>query len=365
MLPLQFIGQMTTLFKAMTVLAGLSLGLAACAPPSQLPHLPGFAEKEGERALVPQDFLVAGSQPQEKIDPQLSQEIKAFLDENGMLVGFQRGQGNELPMVLNPSVQNFLRSFTTSRRATIQAQLSRSERYLPMIRRIFQEQGLPQDLVYLPMIESGFNPRAVSPMKAVGLWQFIEGTARRYGLKVNEWVDERRDPEKSTKAAARYLKDLYGQFGCWYLAAAGYNAGENRVEGVVNRHDTRDFWVMAQNHLLPQETCNYVPQLIAAVLIAKNPEKYGFNRANPRGPLAYVRKKVPEGANLRQFADSLGLSYETLQELNPEVRGDCAPLDQKDYSVRVPSAKPRHIQGLAKGESKRKTSQDGNQPENQ
>jgi len=341
---------MRTQVKTIIILVGLGLGLAACAPPSQLPHLPDFAEKEGERALVPKDFLVAGSQQQERIDPQLSQEIKAFLDENGMLAGFHTSQQTELPIMLNSSVQGFLRSFTTSRRAIIQAQLSRSERYLPMIRQIFQEQGLPQDLVYLPMIESGFSPLAVSPKEAVGLWQFIEGTARRYGLKVNEWVDERRDPEKSTKAAARYLKDLHNQFGCWYLAAAGYNAGEKRVEGVVNRYATRDFWVMAQNQLLPQETCNYVPQLIAAVLIAKNPEKYGFNRNRPWRPLAYVRKKVPEGTNLRQFAGSLGLPYETIQELNPEVKGECAPLDQKEYSVKIPSSKSRPMRGIAKGE---------------
>ncbi len=340
---------MRTQVKTLAFLVGLSLGLAACAPPAQLPHLPGFAEKEGERALVPRDFLVAGPQRQEKVDPQLSQEIKAFLDENGMLAGFQSGQGTELPLTLNPSVQGCLRSFTTSRRTIIQAQLSRSERYLPMIRRIFQEQGLPQDLIYLPMIESGFNPLAVSPMEAVGLWQFIAGTARRYGLKVNQWVDERRDPEKSTQAAARYLKDLHSQFGCWYLAAAGYNAGENRVAGVVNRYDTRDFWVMAENHLLPQETCNYVPQLIAAVLIAKNPEKYGFNHDARWRPLAYVRKTVPEGTNLRQLAGSLGLPYETLQELNPEVKGDCAPLDQKEYSVKIPSAKLRNQEVVVLG----------------
>jgi len=343
---------MGTQVKTIAILVGLGIGLVACAPPAQLPHLPGYAKNEGECALVPKDYLVAGSQAQENVDPKLSQEIKVFLEENGMLAGFHQGQGTELPIMLNPSVQGFLRSFTTSRRAIIQAQLARSERYLPMIRQIFQEQGLPQDLVYLAMIESGFNPTAVSPKEAVGLWQFIEGTARRYGLKVNEWVDERRDPEKSTKAAARYLKDLHSQFGCWYLAAAGYNAGEKRVEGVVNRYDTKDFWVMSQNRLLPQETCNFVPQLIAAVLIAKNPEKYGFNRNRPWRPLAYVRKKVPEGTNLRQFAGSMDLPYETIQELNPEVKGDCAPPDQKGYSVKIPSTKLRLNRRLAKGNQK-------------
>jgi len=154
--------------------------------------------------------------------------------------------------------------------------LARSKQYLPMIRKVFQRQGLPLDLVYLPLIESGFNPRARSPKEAVGLWQFVADTARRYGLKVNADVDERCDPEKSTQAAARYLEDLYHQFGCWYLAAAGYNAGEKRVEGVLNRHGTRDFWIMARSRWLPQETCNYVPQLIAATLIAKSPQKYGL-----------------------------------------------------------------------------------------
>ena len=180
-----------------------------------------------------------------------------------------------MPLVLNGPVRAYLVSFANS--ANFRASLARSRQYLPMIRQVFRCQGLPQDLVYLPLIESGFNPKARSPKEAVGLWQFIAETARRYGLKVDGEVDERCDPEKSTQAAARYLKDLYHQFGCWYLAAAGYNAGEKRVEGVVSRYGTRDFWIMARSRFLPQETCNYVPQLIAATLIAKCPEKYGLS----------------------------------------------------------------------------------------
>ena len=182
-------------------------------------------------------------------------------------------------------------SFAKSK--NFQASLARSGRYLPMMRRIFAEHGLPQDLIYIALVESGFSPYARSPKDAVGIWQFIEGTAKRYGLKVNDRVDERQDPEKSTRAAARYLHDLYQQFGCWYLSAAGYNAGENRVEGVMNRHDIQDFWVMAQKKLLPEETCNYVPQIVAAALIAKDPEKYGMAPVKYQAPRGRAKSEGP------------------------------------------------------------------------
>jgi membrane-bound lytic murein transglycosylase D len=201
-------------------------------------------------------------------------EIRTFLEENGMLGELPSGVAAEIPLVLNGPVRVYLVSFAKSE--NFRASLARAQQYLPMIRRVFQHRGLPQDLIYLPLIESGFNPRARSPKEAVGLWQFVAETARRYGLKVDAEVDERCDPEKSTRAAAHYLEDLYRQFGCWYLAAAGYNAGEKQVEEVSRRYGTRDFWTMARSRWLPQETCNYVPQLIAATLIAKFPQKYGL-----------------------------------------------------------------------------------------
>ena len=217
-----------------------------------------------------------------------------------------------------------------------------------MMRRIFAERGLPEGLIYVALVESGFSPYARSPKDAVGIWQFIEGTARRYGLKVNGRVDERQDPEKSTRAAARYLHDLYQQFGCWYLAAAGYNAGEKRVEGVMNRHDIQDFWVMAQKKLLPEETCNYVPQIIAAALIAKDPEKYGMAQVRYQAPRAGERVKVPGGVNLAAFAESLEMPEKELVELNPELKAGVTPPDQQEYLLTVPAKKVRQAKRLAR-----------------
>jgi hypothetical protein len=187
----------------------------------------------------------------------------------------------DVPIQVNKQVKAYLVYFSTKRKGVIQRQLDRSTRYLPMIKRIFREYGLPDDLAYLAMIESGFNPKACSPAGAKGMWQFIKGTGRRYGLIINRHVDERFDPEKSTRAAARYLRDLYEQFGSWYLAAASYNCGERRVERELRKSSYRNFWQLSANRCLPNETKNYVPQMIAATIIAKNPGRFGFN--NPPG----------------------------------------------------------------------------------
>jgi hypothetical protein len=185
----------------------------------------------------------------------------------------------DVPIQINKQVKAYLVYFSTKRKDVIQRQLDRSTRYLPMIKKIFREYGLPDDLAYLAMVESGFNPKACSPAGAKGMWQFIKGTGRRYGLVINRQVDERFNPEKSTHAAARYLRDLYEQFGSWYLAAASYNCGEKRVERELRKSSYRNFWQLSANKCLPDETKNYVPQMIAATIIAKNPQKYGFNNS--------------------------------------------------------------------------------------
>jgi hypothetical protein len=327
------------------VLVGLTLMFSSCAGAPQPEKLPTLPQKEVSRGLVPQEYICPGA-GQQTPDPKLAKEIQAFLEQNGMFQGLPEGMASNLPLILNGPVQTYLRSFANSK--NYQASLARSGRYLPMIRRIFKEHGLPQDLVYLALVESGFSPLARSPKDAVGIWQFIEGTARRYGLQVNDRVDERQDPEKSTRAAARYLQDLYQQFGCWFLAAAGYNAGEKRVEGVMNRHDVQDFWIMAQNKLLPQETCNYVPQVVAAALIAKNPEKYGLAPIKYQVSRAYEKVKVPGSVNLQWFAESLDIPEKELVELNPELKGGVTPPDQKEYPLKVPAYKIRQAKRLAR-----------------
>ena len=165
----------------------------------------------------------------------------------------------DIPIVINARVEQFIECFQTTARERFVIWLARSRKYIPLMRNLFKAHGLPEDLVYIALIESGFDPYAYSRSKASGPWQFIYWTGKKYGLKVNWWVDERRDPEKSTLAAARYLKDLHGRFECWYLAAAGYNAGESKIINAMKRYRTVDFWKLAEYRYLKRETKNYVP----------------------------------------------------------------------------------------------------------
>jgi membrane-bound lytic murein transglycosylase D len=207
------------------------------------------------------------------------------------------------------------------------------------MRNLLKENGLPEDLVYMALIESGFNPYAYSRRKASGPWQFIYLTGKKYGLKVNWWVDERRDPEKSTIAAAKYLKDLYDLFECWYLAAAGYNAGEGKIMNAVKRYRTEDFWELTKYRYLKRETKDYVPQMIAAALIAKDPEKYGFAGIEYQEPFRYEKVKVPAVTDLRLIAKACEVSVEEVKDLNPELLRWCTPPDCQEYELRIPFGK--------------------------
>lgn len=182
----------------------------------------------------------------------------------------------DFPITYNSRVKFWIKYFQTSGRKWFQTWLERSPRYLPALREMLREQNLPQDLAYVAMIESGFSNGAKSTASAVGLWQFISATGNRYGLRTQYWLDERRDFEKSTRAAIRYKKDLYRLFGSWYLVAASYNTGENRVKRLIKQHRTRDFWKLADLGVLHPETMNYVPKIIAATLIAKHPRSTAF-----------------------------------------------------------------------------------------
>ena len=178
--------------------------------------------------------------------------------------------GFDIPVVFNESVDRHIRCFTGPKRDVFAQWLVRAKRYEPTIREILRKNDLPEDLVYVAMIESGFNMKACSRARAMGPWQFMDETGRQYGLRVDYWVDERYDLEKSTVAAARYLKKLFDQFGCWYLVAASYNAGENKVKKAIESSRTKDFWQLREYNMLPRETQEYVPQLIAAAVIAKD-----------------------------------------------------------------------------------------------
>jgi len=238
--------------------------------------------------------------------------------------------------VMNEKVEHFVQYFQTTAKSRFSSWLARSEKYIPFMRSVLKEKGLPEDLVYLSLIESGFNPYAYSRSKASGPWQFIYLTGKRYGLKVNRWVDERRDPEKSTVAAAKYLKDLYDMFECWYLAAAGYNAGENKIATAMKRYRTEDFWELTKYRFLKQETKDYVPQMIAAALIAKDPEAYGFYGIEYQEPLRYDKVKVPSQIDLQIIAKAVEVSPEEIRDLNPELLRSYTPPDDPEYEVKIP-----------------------------
>jgi len=239
------------------------------------------------------------------------------------------------PLVINSAVQAFIERFTGSRRDLVELWLNRSGRYLAMIRDVLRTQGLPEDLAFVAMIESGYNPLAVSRAGAKGLWQFMAGTARRYGLRVDQWVDERLDPEKSTTAAARYLRDLYQQFGSWALAKAAYNAGELKVIRAIKATNTTDFWALARTRFLRQETREFVPAIHAATVIGRDPQRFGFT-PDEYTPVAIERVTVPASTNLKKLADGAGLPDDSLRKLNPVlVRGTTPP--GAPYELRVPA----------------------------
>ncbi len=260
------------------------------------------------------------------------------------------------PLVYNEFVEQWIKYFTSVRgRPVMQKWLSRSTRYMPLMQQALREGNLPEDLVYLAMIESGFNLKAKSHAKAVGPWQFIASTGRRYGLESTYWVDERRDIRKSTLAAAAYLKELHQVFGSWYLAAAAYNAGEGKVLNAVRRDRTRNFWELARKKAnFRAETRNYVPKIIAAALIGKNPEKYGFTDVAYQQPLAWDIVRVPSGVTMQSIAQNIEMDPDDLHIMNAELRRGITPPGPNGYELRVPpQLKDKLVTNLGKLESKK------------
>jgi membrane-bound lytic murein transglycosylase D len=247
----------------------------------------------------------------------------------------EEGITYDVPIVLNQSVEAHIGYFQTVIRDRFELWLSRSGRYIPLMKEIFKSYGLPEDLVFVALIESGFNPAAYSRARAVGPWQFIRSTGRKYGLRIDEWIDERRDPIKSTIAAAKYLRDLYNMFGSWPLALASYNAGEGRVMRAMARTRSDDFWDLRSSRYLRRETKNYVPKFMAATIIAKNPEKYGF-KLDLWEPLQFDEVVIESPTDLRVIAQATGVTYQDLKDLNPELRSTITPLDYTDYILKLP-----------------------------
>jgi len=290
-------------------------------------------------ALVPRDELTDEEEPQQDASELFTlEELKGKTDDAAELAlpDVDLPQA-DIPLALNSKVEYFLAYFQTRGKQSFSRWLSRSSRYIPMMKEVFKREGMPEDLVYVAMIESGFHLHARSVANAVGPWQFISGTGRRYSLRIDQWVDERKDPLKATVAAALYLKELSGMFnGDWYLAAAGYNAGENKILRAISMYNTSDFWELSRGSYLKRETKEYVPKLLAAAIIAKDPARYGFSDVAYLSPIEFDTVKVPSRTDLELVAKLIGTTYETVKELNPALLHWCTPPNYPDYELKVP-----------------------------
>jgi membrane-bound lytic murein transglycosylase D len=288
--------------------------------------------------LEPGTHVVFGKKLKKPSQAELRRQVNA---EIKLLMADARRRGFDIPITISDRVIYFINFWQTRARKHMVRYLERMGRYGPAMRRILRQHGLPEDLVYMALIESGFNCQAQSWAAAVGPWQFIRRTGIRFGLRVERWVDERRDPIRSTHAAAEYLKYLYNMLGTWYLAAAAYNAGEGTILGALKAYEAKTFWEIARSdrNYLRQETRDYVPKLIAAALIAKNPAKYGFTELNTQPPLKYDVVKVRGGTDLEVVANLCGIEPYVVFDLNPQYRLGATPPFKGDHEVRIPKGR--------------------------
>jgi membrane-bound lytic murein transglycosylase D len=280
----------------------------------------GFAEQQPEPAPI--DEANTANVP---VDPNVKAKAEADL---------QHIQ-SDLPLMMNDYVAGFISYFSTRARSVFEASWVRSGRYREMIQRIFKEEGIPQDLIYLAQAESGFKPLALSRARARGMWQFMASRGVGYGLRRSWWVDDRQDPEKSTRAAARHLKDLYNQFGDWYLAMAAYNSGPGSVQQAVRRTGYADFWELYKRDVLPTETKNYVPIILAMTIMSKNPAQYGLDALQPDPAMKYDVVKVDYPVDLRLVAECVDVPVEQMIDLNPSLLRRTTPKDQP-FDLRLP-----------------------------
>ena len=264
----------------------------------------GFTEQKSEPAPIDETNQITFP-----VDPNLKAKAAAEI----------RQIHSDLPLTMNDAVAGYINYFSTRGRGVLERALTRAGMYNDMIRRVLKEEGVPQDLIFLAEAESGFHPQALSRVGARGLWQFMYSRAAGYGLKRNWWEDERQDPEKSTRAAARHLRDLYKEFGDWYLAMAAYNSGPLTVQQAVQRTGYADFWELYRRNVLPAETRNYVPIIIAVAIMAKNPAQYGLNEIVPDKPIPTDTVTIDYPVDLRLVAECVDSSVTTLQELNPSL----------------------------------------------
>jgi len=272
-------------------------------------------------------------------------ELALTQDSSAGTTGQAEYANYNIPIIMDPSVQSHIRFFNTAIHDRFEQWLLRLSRYRPLVDKIFTEFDLPSDLVYLSLVESGFNPHAYSRAKATGPWQFMKGTAKAYGLRVDNYVDERRDPIKSTVAAARYLRDLYDLFGAWPLAMAAYNAGEGKVMRALQKAQAESFSEISKTRLIRRETKEYVPRIMAATIIARNPDRYGFTQESAE-PHQFDEAIITRPVHFRAIANATGIPYEELRLLNPELRRDATPPGDEPYHLKVPVGTKAKVEQL-------------------
>jgi len=291
----------------------------------------GFTEQKSEPAPIDE-----ANETTVPVDPNIKATAEAEV----------KNTRSDLPLMMTDPVASYITYFSGRGRGTLERALTRQGRYREMVERILKEEGVPQDLIYLAQAESGFHPLAVSRAGARGMWQFMSSRAKGYGLQRSWWVDDRQDPEKATHAAARHLKDLYNQFGDWYLAMAAYNSGPGTVQQAVKRTGYADFWELYRRDVLPRETRNYVPIIIAVTIMAKNPAQYGLENIATDKPLPYDTVKIDYPVDLRLVAECVEASASDLQDLNPSLLRLTTPKDQQ-FDLHVPlGTKERYLSAI-------------------
>ncbi len=277
--------------------------------------------------------LFPDSSSLEKISPKETIRIKQTVEKEIKKIKYN------IPIIINDNVSQFIKVYTERKKNSLEMGLKRGIEYLPMIFKVLKKYNIPEEIAYLPLLESNFKIKAVSRARAKGLWQFMRSTALLYGLKVNWWLDERYNPEKATDAAARLLKHLYEKYGDWYLALAAYNAGEGRVDRALRRTKVNDFMHLSRTRYLKRETRNYVPAFLALVIIVKDPQRFNIDFPS-LNEIEYKKVKIPSPVDLRIVSKKLGISYSTIKKYNPELLRTITPYFLKEYEIKVPKDIP-------------------------
>lgn len=281
--------------------------------------------------------------PEQKYEPAVKDELEAvnvypISIEPGLQHLVEEDIANtryDIPVIVNEDVLRWLEYYKTRGRKIMELGLRRIGLYRDMIHQVFQESGIPKDLIYIAQQESMFKPNARSRASAKGMWQFVYSTGKRYGLTQNWWIDEKLDPEKSTRAAAEHLSKLYEMFGDWYLVMAAYNSGEYGIQRITEKTRIRDFWDLADRKLLHKETVSYVPSILATMIISKHPDRYGFD-VEPLPAVTYKRVQIPSPVDLSVVAQAVGRGLDEIKDLNPALRRMVTPANQKLFEINLP-----------------------------